>query len=682
MESRVEMSSTTPTGSSSTTNTKSSNPTKDSTFRRKGAAIFGTLALSSPNPFEADESEFEDQMLWSKGEDNDEANNNTNDATPKASSSRRSVSATRMSTFRRKTAGLFSGYSANAFEDDEEDEIVSPSMGAVKQKTTALFANRPRTSNAVDTDEPEFEKPTPVRSMSRLLFQSTHRHPSGRARAGPTATLSTVSASGRIIGQQADNTVAASLSTQHLNSELTRPCASPGLSMLKRESAKLFARPANSSSNSWDEEEEDDEVMDQLTNMSFSQTQRIRGNPLKSMRGSPSLTKGTRSPMLGLEDKENVSKRLNSQSSSKSQQARRSRLISTGGSLLPFRLTRPSPLKSVSPALKPLGQAGKTPGVVGKESTPSKSVWDADDDEFEHWPSKEDLNGVVKSFTLQHGTFKGSLCSDLKAQAATPYLHAEAIPEGKEGERVDPLPIRGANLTLQEHEDFMYELADKNCGNPNGPDAHDKVMYQFYQARCKILPVSNPAGHLHLVDSKTYLDDKDKIVKQARPRLVDAVATVLYKTSPKCLADFMDSRIKVFEWRRDGNCVMIHRDGNQVIVGMFHNFGTCYVWSYFVRSTISDTGAWKDVYAGASLVTTLVSQQGVDFENFATEPVEYNVEPEDEKFALYMGRCLAVSLLTWTVWDFRTWRRWIVEWETDGVVTNAMEHSNNEIRKV
>jgi hypothetical protein len=681
MESRVEMSPTTPTGSSSATNTKSSNLTKDSTIRRKGATIFGALAFSSSNPFEADESEFEDQMLWSKVEDNDEGDNDTNDTTPKASSSRRSASATRISTFRRKTAGLFSGYSATAFEDDEEDEIVSPSMGAVEQKTTELFASSPLTSKAVDTDEPEIEKPTPVRSMSRLLFQSTHRHLSGRARAGPTATLSTVSASGRIIGQQADHTAAASLSTQHLSSQLAKPCASPGLSTLRRESAKLFARPANSSSNFWDEEEYD-EVMDQLTSMSFSQTQRIRGNPLKSMRGSSSLAKGTRSPMLGLEDKENVSKVLNSQSSSKSQQARRSRLTSTGGSLLPFRPTRPFPLKSVSRALKPLGQAGKIPGVVGKESTPERSVWDADDDEFEHWPGEEDLNGAVKSFTLQHGTFKGSLRSDLKARAATPYSHAEAIPEGKEGERVDPLPIRGANLTLQEHEDFMYELADKNCGNPNGPDAHDEVMHQFYQARCKTLPVSNPAGHPHLVDSKTYLDDKDKIVEQARPRLVDAVATVLYRTSPKCVADFMDSRIEVFEWRRDGNCVMIRRDGNQVIVGMFHNFGTCYVWSYFVRSTISHTGAWKDVYAGASLVTTLVSQQGVDFENFTTAPVEYNVEPEDEKFALYMGRCLAVSLLTWTVWDFRTWRRWIVEWETDGLMTNAMEHSNNEIRKV
>lgn len=56
------------------------------------------------------------------------------------------------------------------------------------------------------------------------------------------------------------------------------------------------------------------------------------------------------------------------------------------------------------------------------------------------------------------------------------------------------------------------------------------------------------------------------------------------------------------------------------------------------------------------------------------------MDPEDEKYALYMGRLLGKFLLEWSVWDFREWRRWNVEWEADGVVVNAREHGYEALK--
>jgi hypothetical protein len=37
-------------------------------------------------------------------------------------------------------------------------------------------------------------------------------------------------------------------------------------------------------------------------------------------------------------------------------------------------------------------------------------------------------------------------------------------------------PVCSANLTKQQYEDMMYDLRDKQLGNPDGSDLHDKVM--------------------------------------------------------------------------------------------------------------------------------------------------------------------------------------------------------------
>jgi hypothetical protein len=132
-----------------------------------------------------------------------------------------------------------------------------------------------------------------------------------------------------------------------------------------------------------------------------------------------------------------------------------------------------------------------------------------------------------------------------------------------------------ANLTEQQHEDLVYDLRDKEMGNSEGSDLHDQVMAQFYYHG---IADKGAARQMHVLDCAAYfasLDANDIIVRCARPRLSDAVATVLYGAPPKCLDAFLNADVKIFEWRRSR--MLIRRGGNEVIVGTFGNFGTKYV---------------------------------------------------------------------------------------------------------
>ena len=246
----------------------------------------------------------------------------------------------------------------------------------------------------------------------------------------------------------------------------------------------------------------------------------------------------------------------------------------------------------------------------------------------------------------------------------------------------NPIPqVCTPTLTFQQLDDLKHELLDKNSGNPQGSDVHDSVLSQFYSNDSSDLPASNPPRHMHLLAQDAYMDSRDTIVRCAMPRLCDAVATVLYLTSPKCLEEFLNPHVKVFEWRRSGNGIMIRRDANRVVVGTFGNFGTTYVWTYFVCSDISDDGLWTETYASVSRVVMPVSKDGVRFDQAESEPSSLGIEPTDPKYALYMGRELAYFLLSREPWKFQVFRKWVVEWEVDGVVTEALAHERKMLRQ-
>lgn len=69
--------------------------------------------------------------------------------------------------------------------------------------------------------------------------------------------------------------------------------------------------------------------------------------------------------------------------------------------------------------------------------------------------------------------------------------------------------------------------------------------------------------------------DGSVVMQYVRPRLCDAIATVLFETSSKCLDAFLDPTVKVFEWRHEYSgssrrlCVVIRREGNEVIVSLY-----------------------------------------------------------------------------------------------------------------
>ena len=535
----------------------------------------------------------------------------------------------------------------------------SSRLSTLRRKTDELFAGSRYSSNLFEPEEDEFDQPSPDRTMRGNPSISVRGVPfTARNDGGPKFMETPIAGS--------------SLLSRHLAVPPNTPAEPAWPSTLRRKSADLFKEEDFSSSNPWDPDES--EFVAKLETMRLNPTHRIRGNPLKSLRTSPS-------PRFTIENKENVAPGYSDQRFSLSGRVSGSIPPSAGNS--PTRLARRSPLRDgvVSP-----GESGRRMSAFGPEDngsregdiTPVKSIWDADEDEFPHWPERKDLDVAVKNFTIQRGTFKGM--GRTASGTHTSVARYVIEPDDNDNDNEPLPPIRGADLTQQEHEDFMLELADMNYGNPNGLDAHDEVMQQFYQRECDTLPISNPAGYPHLLAHTAYLKYEDRLVQIALPRLCDAVATVLYLTSPKCLTDFLNPATEVFEWRRDGNCLLIRRSGNQIIVGTYHNYGTCYVWTYFVRSTISSTGAWNETYAGASQITTPVSARGVDFEDLVAEENEYGVDPTDEKFALYIGRLLGHFLLESNVWDFRGWRRWNVVWEADGVVTDAREYAYEELR--
>jgi hypothetical protein len=186
---------------------------------------------------------------------------------------------------------------------------------------------------------------------------------------------------------------------------------------------------------------------------------------------------------------------------------------------------------------------------------------------------------------------------------------------------------------------------------------------------------------MYVLNCGAYLDSDDNIVRCALPRLSDAVATILYGTNPKCLDAFLDPDVKIFEWRRSGNRIMIRREGSQVIVGTYGNFGTKYVWTYFVRSEISASGAWTQTYGAVNLVTTPVSADKVHFDEAESEPSALGISSTDPKYALYVGRELGYFLLCRTPWRFNYNSSQKVEWQVDGVTYEAVEFERRMLRE-
>jgi hypothetical protein len=304
-----------------------------------------------------------------------------------------------------------------------------------------------------------------------------------------------------------------------------------------------------------------------------------------------------------------------------------------------------------------------SPDVMSRDAPPPKSIWDAEDNEFDRWPTaaeaRKELDSIRQNATTKRGTFVRPVEPELDV--------AEKIAEAVR------TPMGDATRSLSEEEQTILELEDMDCGNPGGRDLHDSIIMPLRSRDYNALPASAPTRHMHALDAKAYTTNTDPIVVAARPRLCDAVATILAYTSPQCLADFLNPEVEVFEWRRLINCVMIRREGNKVMVGTYYNYGTMYQWGYLVRSTIDKEGAWTETWASVCQGMTPIGKDGVLFEQFQARDADCGVEPDDEEFALYTGRQLADFLLRYEVWNYYKWWRYSIEWETDGKLTRARD---------
>ncbi|KAF2799573.1 hypothetical protein K505DRAFT_388109 [Melanomma pulvis-pyrius CBS 109.77] len=337
-----------------------------------------------------------------------------------------------------------------------------------------------------------------------------------------------------------------------------------------------------------------------------------------------------------------------------------------------------TPIKSSSSSI--LRSPGKTPASLSKtlRESPLKgsgivnNLWDPDEDEFPNWPGNEELDQVLDTYRSRYGTAKHTRPRGILETA--PPTDGATTARGTESTSLEPCHYT-KEVTEEELLDMASELKDKSCGNPLGTDLHDEVMEQFFSKRCPALPASFPARHMHLLEWQALLSSSDQTTQLASPRLCDAVATILHETHPRCLSDFLDPNVKVFEWRRNVHRIVIRRVGNAVLVGTYRDLGFVYLWSSYVRSTIDFTGKWLQVYAGVTRGATKVLPTGPAWDEFEEVDPPSDIRPTDQKYALYVGRMVSRLLVEGRAWQNLGYP-YTVEWEADGKVWNSRERDS------
>jgi hypothetical protein len=203
---------------------------------------------------------------------------------------------------------------------------------------------------------------------------------------------------------------------------------------------------------------------------------------------------------------------------------------------------------------------------------------------------------------------------------------------------------------------------------------------RFFPGECLDSPRS-----MHLINLDAYFKPDYVLLGHARPRLCDAVATVLSHTSKECIKAFLDPSIVEFAYRRKvdknegGLILIIRRHGNEVICGAYHNLGFKMLWKLYVKSVVSITGQWHEVYATTKPAEMMVNrgmpgwgtigeQRAVKDEKLETTTTTDGVQRKLElsqtkqmakpvgdvnetnaKFMLYQSRVLAMHLL-WDMW--------------------------------
>jgi hypothetical protein len=307
------------------------------------------------------------------------------------------------------------------------------------------------------------------------------------------------------------------------------------------------------------------------------------------------------------------------------------------------------------------------------------NLWDPEEDEW------MDASKVVETFKASYKTPVPALPSVTKG--ALSYF-GTAIQS-----TVKSVLGSAALKKREEEEERIEEVREKveDLGNtclydPKG-DANDEVMKSVFLGPTRFFPghaVESPRS-MHIVDLNAYFQSFDPLIANARPRLCDAIATVLSHTSKECLEAFLNPSIKEFIYRRKvddnegGLILVIRREGNEVVCGVYHNFAFKKLWKLYVKSVISITGQWHEVFATLKPSEMIIKKGVPEWGTIQPEQSELRsdradaritentqrkleltptkkiakasdeVKETDPKFMLYQSRVLALYLL-WDIW--------------------------------
>ncbi|KAF2748049.1 hypothetical protein M011DRAFT_476680 [Sporormia fimetaria CBS 119925] len=119
---------------------------------------------------------------------------------------------------------------------------------------------------------------------------------------------------------------------------------------------------------------------------------------------------------------------------------------------------------------------------------------------------------------------------------------------------------------------------------------------------------------------------------------------------------------------RNDNTILVYRDSNTVYTGLYRTLGFVYLWGALVKTEISGTGTWTDVWAAGQGTTRL----GVDGVPVWDSWSGYDEEERtmSGKKVVAVGRWVAHGLMNGEarVWKSEEKAGEALEWCVDGVV--------------
>lgn len=331
------------------------------------------------------------------------------------------------------------------------------------------------------------------------------------------------------------------------------------------------------------------------------------------------------------------------------------------------------------------------------------SIWDPDDDEW--LDAGQVLDTFKASYKIPTPQYppKSSAFMTIGATIKTVLLS----------------PTKKTNSRTEHDEgvkEKIEELGNTFCYDSAG-DLNDEVMRAALLPSTHYFPsrVPDSPRYMHIIDLESYFTSTDPLLQRARPRLCDAVATVLSHTSKECLEAFLDPSIREFVYRRKvdnnegGRILIIRRDGNEVICGAYHNLAFRKLWKLYVKSAVSVTGQWHEVYATLRTGEMAVNEGVPDWSTILPElkdetlgvartesaqrklelspskktaKIFEDVRETSPKFMLYQSRVLAERLL-WDIWyrfdkKYECRATWTADGEESGVrLMRALVGSGN-----